>query len=139
MSEDRAAQNERLRQVVDKILDTTSSVTRVSLNRGQIVRMLVEALREPLANATYGKNLRALRLAKGWSMAQLGKRADISPAHINNLEAGKVVVDAALTRRLAVAFDVHPTWLTGPSPDPTADLRDQEEAREYLNRRARAG
>lgn len=54
----------------------------------------------------FGKKLRTLRLAKGWSQEDLGHRAGIGQQHISDLETGKKEACLDLIVALADSLDV---------------------------------
>lgn len=56
--------------------------------------------------------VRELREAKGWSQAELGRRAKVRQAMLSELEAGKRQrIDLAILERLALALEVDPALL----------------------------
>lgn len=50
--------------------------------------------------------LTAARQSKGWSRAELGRRARIHPADIGKLEAGRIFPWPAWRQRLAEALEI---------------------------------
>jgi transcriptional regulator with XRE-family HTH domain len=54
-----------------------------------------------------GEAIRAVRLYQcGWTQTELAKRADISPAYLTNIEAGRRSGSPAVVHRIAKALGV---------------------------------
>lgn len=65
--------------------------------------------RQWVANTFYNKqpsSIAKLRLIKGWSQAELARRADTSQPYIARLELGKVDPQVSTVKKLAKALDV---------------------------------
>lgn len=73
----------------------------------------------PDATAQVGPRLRAMRLARGWTLEELASRAQMSPSTLSRLEAGKrqgsLELLVPLTRQLGVRID---DLLPGEPADP---------------------
>jgi transcriptional regulator with XRE-family HTH domain len=54
----------------------------------------------------FGEKLRALRTRKGWSMADLAPRLEVTRAYIGRMERGEKIPNAAMILRIANTFDV---------------------------------
>ena len=65
-----------------------------------------------------GRRIRELRLARGWSRAELAERAGISRAYVWDLENEARVPGAKLLSNLAEAFGVQVPYLLGQTDDP---------------------
>jgi transcriptional regulator with XRE-family HTH domain len=64
--------------------------------------------------------VRELREAKGWSQAELARRAKVRRAMLNELEAGKRQrIDLSILERLAGALEVDPALLLVTTPPKT--------------------
>lgn len=62
--------------------------------------------KRPLGNdrnpaAYFGRQLRKARLARGWSLDELGQRTGVHPAHLSRVETGH----RAPTEKIALACD----------------------------------
>lgn len=64
--------------------------------------------------------LKHLRLKDGHSLASLAREADVQPAHLSNIEAGRRGASPALTKRLAQALGV-PISAIVAQPAPTTE------------------
>jgi len=63
--------------------------------------------------------VKELREAKGWSQAELARRAKVRRAMLSELEAGKRQrIDLAILERLATALGVDPALLLVTTPAP---------------------
>jgi transcriptional regulator with XRE-family HTH domain len=62
---------------------------------------------------TLGRNLRAARLARGMSMRELGRRADVSTTTVQKLEAGSGSAYAWVLYRLARTLNARMEDLLG--------------------------
>lgn len=61
--------------------------------------------------------VKELREAKGWSQAELGRRAKVRQAMLSELEAGKRQrIDLSILERLATALEVDPALLLVTTP-----------------------
>ncbi len=62
--------------------------------------------------------LRELRDARGWTQAELAKRAEVTRATVSRIEGGKVrSLDLDVFEKLATALDVHPAVLIDQKKD----------------------
>ncbi|MER9230875.1 XRE family transcriptional regulator [Mesorhizobium sp. M0622] len=55
-------------------------------------------------SSTIGRRIHAERVARGWSLAELAERSDVSKAMLSTIERGMTSPTAALLVRIAVAF-----------------------------------
>ena len=76
-----------------------------------------------------GSSLRSRRVAVGLSLAALAERADLSAAHISDVERGVKDLSSDRLARACAALELHPAELFGAmslaisDPDPAMDLR----------------
>ena len=56
----------------------------------------------------FGKNVREIRLKKGWSQEELASRADVSPNFVGYIERGERGVRIGNIEQIASALSVHP-------------------------------
>jgi transcriptional regulator with XRE-family HTH domain len=71
---------------------------------------------------TLGQRLRAARLARGLTQAQLATIVTVNVSYLGRLESGRSRTPSfVLLGALAAALDVSPTWLVGLAPDPTGE------------------
>jgi transcriptional regulator with XRE-family HTH domain len=61
-----------------------------------------------------GEVIRMLRELKGWTQAELARRAAIGASNISLLENGRVEIGKKRAEQLARAFDVHPAIIMFP-------------------------
>ena len=54
----------------------------------------------------FGENVRKLRLEKGWSQEELGRRADLHRTYIGSIERYERTVSLLNVERIAKAFNV---------------------------------
>lgn len=70
------------------------------------------------------KNLTILRKARGWSQAELARRANLNAGTVNLIESGRFRPYASQLQKLAAALDLaeqKPKWLLqGARPSPIA-------------------
>ena len=59
----------------------------------------------------FGRNVRAIRLAKGWTQEQLAFEAGVKRAYISEIESGKRNPSLDVVERLANALEVGPEEL----------------------------
>ncbi|OBF37431.1 transcriptional regulator [Mycolicibacterium peregrinum] len=75
------------------------------------------------------ERIRALRMARGWSMRTLAKRLDISPATVCAIENGSTGLSLARLTQFAETFDVTPADLLQPTGvHPPSDVSVAEES-----------
>lgn len=61
-----------------------------------------------------GKRVEVCRLKKGWTQAELAKRATLGPRHLWNILHGqRPRLEAETVRKLAVALEVSTDYLLG--------------------------
>jgi len=86
--------------------------------------MIVRGKRQIDGSHALGKQLRQLRKAKGWTIAELADKIDASPAHLSEIETGKVTNPGIeLLARIARALNVGLTIVSGQGQtDPNAAL-----------------
>lgn len=63
---------------------------------------------------TTGEVIRMLRELKGWTQAELARRAAIGVSNISLLENNRVEIGKKRAEQLAKAFDVHPAIIMFP-------------------------
>jgi transcriptional regulator with XRE-family HTH domain len=61
--------------------------------------------------ARFGKRIRELRLAKGWSQEELAARSGLHPTYIGGIERGERNLGLDNLLKLARALDEHPSAL----------------------------
>jgi transcriptional regulator with XRE-family HTH domain len=77
----------------------------------------------PRAQPALGRNLRACRLAKGWTVRQLGARCGLTLQYLYGMEWGGTTPSVWALARLAAALDVDPdVLLLGSAAEPAAHL-----------------
>jgi transcriptional regulator with XRE-family HTH domain len=64
------------------------------------------------------------RLARKWSLRQLGDRIGVTPAYVADIEAGRRLPSAELKPRIAAALEIPAEELAAADTRLTADLRD---------------
>lgn len=69
-----------------------------------------------------GGNIRRLRHAQGWSMAELARRIDDYPTAVKRIEDGESMPGLGLTTRIAEALDVTIDELLAPQPSGKKNL-----------------
>lgn len=62
---------------------------------------------------TRGDRVKALRLAKGWSQAELAYRAEIAERQVREVEGGKIDLQLRGFRRLCIALETSADFLLG--------------------------
>ena len=67
----------------------------------------------------FGQNVRALRLAKGWTQEELSERSGLASVQVSRIERGKREVRMSTLLRLMKAFDVSADELLKGVPAPT--------------------
>lgn len=65
------------------------------------------------AKQTMGARIKALRQAKGWSMAQLAKRSGVHPETVANYERRPIPLSLANLEAIATALNTTPQDLAG--------------------------
>lgn len=84
--------------------------------------------------AGIGERVRALRQAKGWSGAQLARKAGISQGYLSDVENGKVASPTGdIVGRLARSLGTSADFLLGQTDDPSPPAASQEPI--YIERR----
>jgi transcriptional regulator with XRE-family HTH domain len=63
----------------------------------------------------FGRSLRRLRLAKGWTQERLAEHADLHPTYVGGIERGERNVGLENIIKLARALGVSPAALFGTS------------------------
>lgn len=53
----------------------------------------------------FGRNVRQLRQARGWSQQSLADAAGTAPAHVSRIEVGRINLTLDLMGRIAAALD----------------------------------
>jgi len=76
--------------------------------------------------------VKAKRLARSWSLRQLGTHIGVTPAYVADIEAGRRLPSAELRERIAVALEIPPEELAAADSRLTPDLRDWIEERPKL-------
>jgi len=61
----------------------------------------------------FAQNLRALRVARGWSQEELAHRAGLDRTYISSLERQKYSPTLDALDKLAIALEANPTELIG--------------------------
>lgn len=64
----------------------------------------------------FGKRIRQLRLAKGWSQEDLAARSGLHPTYIGGIERGERNLGLNNLLKLARALDEHPSALFADFP-----------------------
>ena len=77
----------------------------------------------------YGRAIRVIRTARGWSQAQLAERLSIGTSHLSLLEAGKRKPSVRALEEISTALSVPPHLLTLLASDP-ADIENPQNADE---------
>jgi transcriptional regulator with XRE-family HTH domain len=77
----------------------------------------------------YGRAIRIVRTARGWSQAKLADRLSVGTSHVSLLEAGKRQPSVQLLAELATALIVPPHLLTLLASEST-DIEDPNNADE---------
>jgi len=76
---------------------------------------------EPLPDdhqTSFGRNVRAVRFAQGWTQADLATAANLTHQYISRVEDGRVNITLASMRRIAAALGVQlVVLLVAPAPD----------------------
>ena len=86
-------------------------------------------------NIKIGERLRAYRLKKGWTLAQLAKRIGVTLQTIGKYERGVSSPDINVVIELCFALDITPNELCGISrPADLTTVEDLSKAAEILDR-----
>lgn len=81
-----------------------------------------------------GKRIRSIRVQKGWSQDELGKKLDLDQGTISRMERGETDPTAKTLRLLKEIFVVTIDWiLTGQGPKHPLPLEAKEEIIEILD------
>jgi transcriptional regulator with XRE-family HTH domain len=72
------------------------------------------------------------RLARSWSLRQLGAQIGVTPAYVADIEAGRRLPSVELKRRIAAALEIPPDELAAADVRLTSDLREWIEERPEL-------
>jgi transcriptional regulator with XRE-family HTH domain len=72
------------------------------------------------------------RLARKWSLRQLGTQIGVTPAYVADIEAGRRLPSVELKERIAAALEIPPDELAAADARLTPDLRDWIEERPEL-------
>jgi transcriptional regulator with XRE-family HTH domain len=75
----------------------------------------------------YGRAIRIVRTAYGWSQAQLAERLSIGASHLSLLEAGKRTPSLKVLDEISTVLHVPPHLLTLLASDP-AEIEDPKNA-----------
>jgi len=73
-------------------------------------------------------NIKRLREIAGWTQADLAKKSGVSPAAISLIEKGERIPSLVVTRKLASAFKVPETEITGTAPEQAKEIYTQATA-----------
>lgn len=76
--------------------------------------------------------VRSRRLARKWSLRELGQKVGVTPAYIADIEAGRRLPSADLRERLSTTLDISADEFAAADSRLTADLREWIEARPQL-------
>ncbi|MGH2619580.1 MAG: helix-turn-helix domain-containing protein, partial [Anaerolineales bacterium] len=82
--------------------------------------------------------IRSRRLARKWSLRQLGESVGVTPAYVADLEAGRRQPSAELQKRISAALEISTDELAQADARLTRDLRDWIEERPQLRSILRA-
>lgn len=82
-----------------------------------------EGVRTGDSDAALGRTIRALRLAQGLTLAQLGERIDRTAGYLSQVENGRTQPTLEVLRKLATVFSVSMNWFFPPDGE-----RDPDEA-----------
>jgi len=107
---------------VEEILGPAADRERATLGRPQKRSTTVSSV---------GDRLCALRIERGYSLAELGRLSGISKGHISNVEKGRVMATARLIEQLAPHLDAEPGPLIAMALD---ERKRQVERRFTLSR-----
>jgi transcriptional regulator with XRE-family HTH domain len=81
-----------------------------------------------------GKRIKRLRIEKGWSQDELGKKLGLDQGTISKMERGESDPTAKTLRMLKEIFGVNTDWiLTGKGPKHPLPLETNEEITEILD------
>jgi transcriptional regulator with XRE-family HTH domain len=69
--------------------------------------------RAPVTPETIGKKIRVLREQRGWSLGELSRRADLSPAHLSEVERGLSAASLKVLEKIAEVLEVPSAVLLG--------------------------
>src|SRR5438046_1875915 len=72
------------------------------------------------------------RLARKWSLRQLGEKIGVTPAYVADIEAGRRLPSPELKERIAATLDIPAEELTAADKRLPNDLRDWIEERPKL-------
>jgi len=76
--------------------------------------------------------IKSQRLARKWSLRQLGEKLDVTPAYVADLEAGRRQPSAELKKRISTVLDISSDELAQADARLTMDLREWIEERPEL-------
>jgi transcriptional regulator with XRE-family HTH domain len=76
--------------------------------------------------------VKAKRLARNWSLRQLGTQIGVTPAYVADIEAGRRLPSAELKERISAVLDIPADELAAADSRLTTDLRDWIEERPQL-------
>jgi transcriptional regulator with XRE-family HTH domain len=79
-----------------------------------------------------GKLIRDQRLARNWSLRQLGEKVGVTPAYIADLEAGRRAPSDDLRKRIAAVLEIPAEAFTAADTRLSGELRDWIEERPQL-------
>ena len=75
--------------------------------------------------AKVGARIRELRLARGWTVAQLAQRADVAKGHLSSAERGLAAITIETIDRLGKGLELPPFYLlTFAAEDERARIAD---------------
>lgn len=77
-----------------------------------------------LVMETFANNIRRLRIEKGWTQAELARKAKISKSSLSNYENEKQLPGIYKVYRIAEALDVSESYLLGIADKETSDGGD---------------
>ena len=64
---------------------------------------------------SFGADVRALRLAHGWSQERLAEKSNLNRSYIGEIERGSVIASLVTLEKLAAALKLTPSALLGRS------------------------
>src|SRR5688572_13747261 len=76
--------------------------------------------------------VRTRRLARKWSLRQLGEKIGVTPAYVADIEAGRRLPSAELKERISTTLEISAQELAAADIRLTKDLRDWIEERPQL-------
>jgi transcriptional regulator with XRE-family HTH domain len=77
-------------------------------------------------NFTFGKNLKALRKTKGYTLKSLGKKIDVSPGFLSEVESGKKMPGGEILYSLKRTLGVQIDSLFEEVPQKMEELRNEK-------------